>query len=65
MKYAIIIILTSSFVIASSTLTKPPIEAIGTNGEVFGYVLREGVRHYEEDGKTVYYIQAKTVQEIK
>lgn len=32
--------------------------------ELMGAVLREGVRHYEEDGKIVYFIDVKRIRAL-
>lgn len=44
--------------------SKPNIEPMYYEGELFGVVLRDGVRHYEEDGQIVYYITAKTAHKL-
>lgn len=58
MKYLIITLI---FAIGSN---KPLIEPMIYEDEIYGFVLREGVRHYEENGRTVYYIDVKTVKKI-
>lgn len=58
MKYLFVI---CAILVASS---KPSIEPMIYEEEIYGFVVRDGIRHYEEDGKTVYYIEARTVKKL-
>lgn len=44
--------------------SKPKIEPMFYEERMIGVVVREGITHYQEDGKTVYYISAKTLKEL-
>ena len=47
-----------------ATATKPAIEPMFYEERMIGVVVREGITQFQENGKTVYYISAKTLKEL-
>lgn len=50
-----------SLIVATS---RPSIEPMYYEEELYGAVVREGVKHYEEDGKIVYFISVKQIKNL-
>lgn len=44
--------------------SRPSVEPMFYEEELYGAVVREGVKHYEEDGKIVYFIDIKRIKAL-